>query len=70
MDSQQAEGRSKSERTGSRLRAAAVDDFCDCPETAFLRHWGGWKKLRMAAGGTYPALQSKSAGENKKDAAN
>lgn len=56
MDSQQADGRSKSERTGSGLRAAAVDDFCDCPEFGFFRHWGGWKKLRMAAGRTGPAL--------------
>lgn len=31
-----------------------------------FRHWGGWKKLRMAAGGTVSALQTQSAGETKK----
>lgn len=36
MDSQQAEGRSKCERTGRGLSTAAVDDFSDCPETACL----------------------------------
>lgn len=36
MDSQQAESRSTWRRTGRGLSVAAADDFCDCPERAYL----------------------------------
>lgn len=36
MDSQQAESRSPHRRRGRGLSAAAADDFCDCPEKAYL----------------------------------
>lgn len=36
MDSQQAERKSMYRKTGRGLSAAAADDFCDCPERAYL----------------------------------
>lgn len=44
-------------RIGRGLRAAAADDFCDCPKMAYLGTGGGNKKLGLATASQHRLLK-------------